>query len=145
MKLYDRNAFLTGVLALCALLVFAFGILEARPGTWILLLVIAGRAFYVALSKEGNRRNQFLTKHYDAAAEALFGRHHRWKTNLPLVVIAVFFVIALLLRFCTNRIFPIWIALIFVITLLLSTAYSVGLHHQIKEYIDSHYTEDPND
>lgn len=145
MKIYDQGALLSGLFALCALLLFAFNVLEARPGTWILLLVIAGRAFYVALSKEGHRRNQFLTKHHDAAAEALFGKYHRWKTNLPLVVLAVFFVIALFLRFCTNVILPIGVAVTFVLALLISTAYSVGLYRKITEYIDANYTEDSND
>lgn len=145
MKIYNQNAFLSGLFCACALPLFALGILDVGPGQWLLTIVISGRLLYIGLSKEGNRRNQFLTKHHDAAAEALFGKHHRWKTNLPLVVIAVFFVIALFLRFCTNVILPIGVAVTFVLALLISTAYSVGLYRKITEYIDANYTEDSND
>ena len=135
MKIYNKSAFITGVICSLSIPLLLLNIIPQGVIQWCLSLAITGRYLYIGLSKEAAKDNEKLSNHYKETAQSLYGKYYYLKTNLPLVLLATFFVPALLLRFVFDVYTPVWFAIIFVIALTVAVVYSIGVNSKIREHI----------
>lgn len=145
MKVYNKGAFLTGVVCAGALLLFAIDVLHADWWQWLISIAITVRLLYIGLTEEGSRQAKKVEDHYAETAASLHGKHHSLKTNLPWILVIVFYPIALFLRFAFEIYLPIWMHVGFVILLTVAAAYSIGIERSIREYIETNIPEDIQD
>lgn len=135
MKIYNKSAFAFGVLCAGGLLLFALGIISAAWWQWVLTIGISCRYLYVSLSKTASDYADAIRQHYNEAAISLYGKYALIKTNLPIILLAVFFSVALFIRFAFDIVTPVSAAIIFCILLTFSVAYSIGLDRNIQNTI----------
>lgn len=142
MKIYNRSAFIGGIICAGAFPLFALGIIEADWWQWMISIAITARLLYIGLSEPGSKQAQKVSEHYKETAVALYGKHYVYKTYLPVVLMAVFFPIALILRFGFDFYLPVWLYVVFVFVLTLSVAYSIGIERSIREHIEASISDD---
>ncbi len=145
MKIYNKSAFVTGVFCACSLPLFALDILHADWWQWLISIAISAKLLYVGLSKAGSERDKILNEKYKETAITLYGRFYFIKTNLPWIILGVFFVIALTIRFVFYIFLSFWIHAMFLIFLTIAVAYSIGIDRSIDEYIVMHTNKDNTD
>ncbi len=136
MKIYDKRAFAMGLLCAGSIPLLILDIIPSDPLQWVLSLTITGHFLYMGLSKEESEKEQAVGKYFKETAVSLHGKYYFVKTNLPLILLAAFFVPALLLRWIWDIVLPVWVAVVFVMVLTVSVAYSIGINRQIREHID---------
>ena len=136
MKIYNKSAFAFGVFCAFALPLFALGIIAADWWQWGLTIAISCRYLYQGLSKEANKKANTIQQHYKEVSVRLYGKYAYIKVNLPLVLLAFFFSIALFIRFAFDVIIPAEAAAIFCIILTVSVVYSIGLDRTIRATIE---------
>lgn len=137
MKIYNKPAFAFGLFCAGGLLIFALGIISVDWWQWVLTIAISGRYLYIGLSKNANAIHQ----HYNETAVKLYGKYALVKTNLPVILVVIFFGIALFIRFVFDIVTPVSIATIFCILLTISVAYSIGLDRTIQNAIKNEMDE----
>lgn len=122
-----------GVVFLLALLLFSLGILNADWWQWGLTIAISARYLYLGLSKTGSERQAKREKEYRSVSRKLCGKYAVLKTNLPLVLLAGFFSIALFVRFFLGIVIPVWVAGGFAAVFTVSAFYSIGWNRRIRQ------------
>jgi hypothetical protein len=135
MRIYNRSAFAFGVFCGCALLFFAFDIIQADWWQWLITLAISGRYLYVGLSKTASENANVVRQRHDETAVRLYGKYALVKTNLPIILLAAFFGVALFIRFAFDITTPVSVAVVFCILLTVSVLYSISLERNIKDAI----------
>ena len=135
MKIYNKSAFLFGAFCACALLLFALGIIEVEWWQWVITIAISGRYLYVGLSKTASENANTIHQNYKETATQLYGKYALVKANLPIILLVIFFGVALLIRFVFDIATPVGIAIVFCILLTITVAYSIGLDRNIKNAI----------
>lgn len=145
MKIYDKSSFLMGTLWLCAFPLLALDIIEGDWLKYIVTITISAMFFYRACSKTVSERNRIIGEHFKKTAISLYGRRYFIKTNLPWIMILVFFPIALTLRFVFYIWLPMWVYLIFVLIFTTSTFYSIVIMNRIKSDIEKRLRNDNTD
>lgn len=145
MKIYNKSAFVTGVFCAGSISLFALDILHADWWQWLISIAISVRFFYVGLSEASSERENILNEKYKETAISRYGRFYFIKTNLPWIIIGVFFAVALTLRFVFYIFLPIWIYAMFLIFFTIAVAYSIGINRSIDEYIVTHTNKDNTD
>lgn len=144
MKIHDKGFFAWGVGCLCALLLFAFGIIKAAFWQWIIVFTFGASFFHIALSKSESERHSRIEKSYRRVSQELYGKHVAIKTNLPWIIAGGFIVVALFVKFMLDIIIPEWIVICFIGIFLVSVFYSIGLERKIIEHIDKETETDSN-
>ena len=137
MKIYHKSSFITGVLFAGLLLLFALDILHGSWWQWLFAGALAAKYLYNGLSQSASQRNHKLHQHYRETATALYGRYYALKENLPFLLVAVYLGVGLFLRFVLEIWLPNWLHVVFVLTLLVSAFYSIGVQKAITDRIDS--------
>ena len=135
MKIYNKSAFLFGVFLAGALFVFALGIISVDWWQWVIITAFSGKYLYAGLSKTANENANTIRRSYKETASKLYGKYALIKTNLPMILLAIFFGAALFIRYAFDIVTPVGIAIIFCILLTSSVAYSIGLDRNIKKAI----------
>ena len=135
MKIYNKSAFITGVICAGSIPLLLLGVIPSGFIQWALSLVITSRYLYIGLSPDASRDYETVSSRYKETAIALYGRHYYWKTGLPLFLLAGFFLPALVLRYGFEIYTPAWLAVLFNIALTISVFYSIGLNRKIRETI----------
>ena len=137
MKIYHKSSFITGALFAGLLLLFALNILHGSWWQWLFSGALAAKYLYNGLSASADQRNRKLQQHYRETATTLYGRHYALKENLPLLLVAVYLGVGLFLRFVLEIWLPDWFHVVFVLALLVSAFYSIGVQKAITDRIDS--------
>ncbi len=135
MKIYNKSAFTFGVFCAGALLFFALGVIAVEWWQWAITIAISSRYLYIGLSKTASENTNAIHQHYHETAVKLYGKYALIKANLPVILLAVFFSVALFVRFVFDIITPVSVAIIFCILLTISVLYSIGLERNIKNTI----------
>ena len=135
MKIYHKNALILGIICSFSIPLLILEVIPSGIFQWIISLAITGRFLYIGLSKEGHQDNQKLSTYYKETAVSLYGKYYFLKTDLPLILLAGFFVPALLLRLIFDIATPVWVAVLFVMILTAAVIYSIDVNRKIKEYI----------
>ena len=141
MKIYSKSNFIAGVLCLIA---FVLNVLNIKAVDWWYLLIsfaFAAKFLYTGLTKSGSDRAKHMDAHYDKTARMLHGKHYELKSNLPLILFGGFLVVGMVLKILDVWM-PGWFIAVFMVALVVSTAYSIGLHRQITAYIDEHIPQE---
>ena len=148
MKIHCKPAFASGLLCAGGLLLFASGIIAAEWWQWVFTIAISARYLFTGLSKSAAENADALHRHYSETAVALYGKYALIKTNLPLILLAVFLGAALFLRFAFDLVTPASAAAVFCVLLTVSAAYSIGLDRTIQKTIqngpETPHAEDPH-
>ena len=144
MKIYSRSHFVAGLIGLAVLGLYAVDVMDADWWHWPIAFAFAVRFLYTGLTKSGSERAKHMDAHYDKTARMLHGKHYEIKSNLPLILFGGFLVVGLVLKLLDIWM-PGWFIAVFMVALLVSTAYSIGLHRDVTDYIDEHIPqeEDP--
>jgi len=137
MKIYDKESFIWGLIFLCPLPLFALKIIEVEWWQWLLTITLAAKNLYSGLSKAESDRQRYIKQNYKRVSEKLFGRYVSIKTNLPLIILSVFFAVALIIRYTMDYIIPVWSILVVLLIATTATFYSVGISRQIVEHIEN--------
>ena len=137
MKIYNKSEFLFGVFCACALPLFALGIIKVDWWQWIITIAISGRYLYTGLSETASENSNTIHQHYNDTAVKLYGKYALIKTNLPIILLVIFFGVALIIRFVFDIVTPVIIAIAFCILLTISVAYSIGIDRNIKNAIEN--------
>ena len=143
MKIYNRHSFICGLLFLCALPLFAFDIIEVDWWQWIITIAISGKFLYTGLSESENRRQERIANNYQQVSKQLLGRYAALKVNLPVVILVVFFAIALFVRFVFDCIIPVGIVVVVLLAATVALFYTIGVNRQITEYIENEADNPP--
>ncbi len=143
MKIYNKSAFASGLFCAVGLFIFALGIISVDWWQWVLTIAISGRYLYIGLSKTANDNANAIHQYYNETAVKLYGKYAIVKTNLPIILLVLFFGIALFIRFVFDIVTPASIAAIFCILLTISVAYSINLDRTIQNAIKSEMDESP--
>ena len=69
----------------------------------------------------------------------MYGKHYYLKTNLPLIMMGVFYPIALILRFICQIWLPIWVWVLFTVLLTVAVVYSMGINRDIVQKIEEEH------
>lgn len=142
MKIYDSTSFLMGILWLCAIPLFALGIIEGGWLRYTVAISFSAVLFYRAFSKTASERDRIKRAHFKETAISLYGRLYFIKTDLPWILIFVFFPVALTLRLVFHIWLPIWVGVVFVSILTVSTLYSIGIIDRIRSDIEENARKD---
>ena len=137
MKIYSKSYFIGGLIGLAVLVLYAVGVWEAHIGNWVIAIAFTARFLYTGLTESGSGRMKHLNTYYEETGRMLHGRYHVLKRNLPLIVLAGFMVVGLVLK-ALDVWMPGWLIVVFVLSLTVAAFYSIGLHREITEYIDEH-------
>lgn len=139
MEIYNKNHFAMGLFWL----VIALGLfLNDGAGDllkWLVAIAFAVKFFHSALSKAGNAAAERRRVHYEEAATALYGRHYALRTNLPLLVLLPFLVLAFVLRFGFAIWLPVWLYVADLLVATVAAFYSIGVERRITEHIEAKY------
>ena len=141
MKIYSKSNFIAGVLCLIAFVLNVLNILEIDWWYLLISFAFAAKFLYTGLTKAGSDRAKHMDAHYDKTARMLHGKNYELKSNLPLLLFGGFLVMGMVLKLLDIWV-PGWILGAFVVALAVSTAYSIGLHREITEYIDEHFPQE---
>ena len=141
MKIYSKSNFIAGLIGLAVLGLYAAGVREAHMGNWMIAIAFTVSCLYTGLTKSGSGRAKHMDAHYDKTARELHGKYHALKRNLPVIVVAGFFAVGLVLK-ALDVWMPGWLIVLFLLSLVVSAAYSIGLHREITEYIDEHIPQE---
>ena len=126
------------------LIAFVLNVLNILEVDWWYLLIsfaFAAKFLYTGLTKSGSERAKHMDAHYEKTARKLYGKYHTLKRNLPVIVVAGFFAVGMVLKLL-NVWLPGWLIVLFLLSLVVSAAYSIGLHREITEYIDEHIPQE---
>ena len=82
-----------------------------------------------------------MDTHYETTARMLHGKYYELKANLPLILFGGFLAVGMVLK-RLDLWMPGWSLGVFIVALVVSTVYSIGLHKQITEYIDEHIPQE---
>lgn len=137
MKIYNKQSFIWGLIFLCPLPLFAIKIIEAEWWQWLFTAALAAKNLYEGLSKNESERQKHIERNYKRVSEKLFGRYVSIKTNLPLIILGVFFTAGIIIRYSLNYIIPVWVILVILLMATIATFYSVGISRQIVEHIEN--------
>lgn len=137
MRIYDKESFIWGLIFLCPLPLFALKIIEVEWWQWLFTAALAAKNLYEGLSKDESERQKHIERNYKRVSQKLFGRYVSIKTNLPLIILSVFFAVALIIRYALDYIIPIWVILVVLLIATTATFYSVGISRQIVEHIEN--------
>lgn len=139
MKIYSRSNFIAGVICLIA---FVLNVLN-QVDWWYLLIsfAFAVKFLYTGLTKAGSQRAKHMDDHYGKTARKLHGKYYPLKKNLPLIVLAGFIGVGLVLK-ALDVWMPGWLIAVFMLALVVSAANSIGLHNQVEDYIDEHIPQE---
>ena len=107
----------------------------------LISFAFAAKFLYTGLTKSGSDRAKHMDAHYDKTARMLHGKHYELKSNLPLILFGGFLVVGMVLKILDVWM-PGWFIAVFMVALVVSTAYSIGLHRQITAYIDEHIPQE---
>ena len=143
MKIHNKHSFICGLLFLCALPLFALGIIEVDWWQWIVTIAISGKFLYTGLSESENRRQERIANNYQRVSKQLLGRYAAIKVNLPIVILGVFFTAALIARFVFDYIIPIGVVVVVLLAATVALFYTIGVNRQITEYIENEAEEPP--
>lgn len=141
MKIYNKNCFIFGLVCLCALPLFALEIIKVDWWQWLFTIAISGKYLYIGLSKNESRRQAHIEKNYKSVSHKLLGRYASIKTNLPLVILGVFFAVAIIIRYALDVTIPVGIVVVVLIFTTVAAFYSIGLNRQIAAYIEDEESE----
>ena len=141
MKIYSKSNFIAGLIGLAVLGLYAAGVWEAHMGNWVIAIAFTVSCLYTGLTKSGSGRAKHMDAHYDKTARKLHGKYYSMKKNLPLIVLAGFFAVGMVLKILDIWM-PGWVIAVFMLALVVSAAYSIGLHREITEYIDEHIPQE---
>ena len=141
MRIYNKSAFAFGLFCAGGLLIFALGIISADWWQWVLTIAISGRYLYIGLSKTAYDNANVIHQHYNETAVKLYGKYALVKTNLPIILLVIFFGGALFFCFFFDIVTPVSIAAVFCVLLTVSVAYSIGLDRRIQNTIKSEMDE----
>ena len=144
MKIYNKSSFFSGLFFLATLVIFMLDIVHADWWQWIICFMACINLLYIALSKDGSRYNDIINQKYKETAVKLYGKYYMVKTNLPIIIIVVFLLLAYLIRVKFDFIIPIWGWFLFIFISTVATAYSIGLDRSIKKYIGDNIKNDDN-
>lgn len=144
MKIYNKSAFAFGIFCAIGLIFFALDIISVDWWLWIIVIAVSGKHLYLGLSETANQKEDIIRQCYHETAVKLYGKFYRIKTNLPTILLIVFFVPALFIRFAFDRTTPVGIAVAFCILLTISVAYSIGIEKNIKNFILEERQESQN-
>ena len=141
MKIYSKSHFVAGVLCLIAFVLNVLNILEVDWWYLLISFAFAAKFLYTGLTKAGSERAKHMDAHYDKTARKLHGKYYEIKANLPLILFGGFLVVGMVLKILDVWM-PGWFIAVFMVALVVSTAYSIGLHRQITAYIDEHIPQE---
>lgn len=141
MKIYSKSNFVAGVLCLIAFVLNVLNILEVDLWYLLISFAFAAKFLYTGLTKAGSERAKHMDTHYETTARMLHGKHYELKSNLPLILFGGFLVVGMVLKILDVWM-PGWFIVVFMVALVVSTAYSIGLHRQITAYIDEHIPQE---
>ena len=143
MKIYNKSSFICGLLFLFALPLFALGIIQVDWWQWIVTIAISGKFLYTGLSESENRRQKRIRDNYQRVSKKLLGRYAAIKVNLPILILGVFFAVALIIRFLFDCIIPVGVVVVVLLAATVALFYTIGLNRQITEYIQNEADEPP--
>ncbi len=135
MRIYNKSAFLFGILCVGGLFLFALDIISVDWWQWVLAIAISCRYLYVGLSKTANKQAAAIRQSYKETAIMLYGKYALVKTNLPIILTVSFFGIALFIRVAFDFITSVGVVTIFCILLTISVVYSISLDRTIQNTI----------
>ena len=141
MKIYSKSNFVAGVLCLIAFVLNVLNILEVDLWYLLISFAFAAKFLYTGLTKAGSERAKHMDTHYETTARMLHGKHYELKRNLPLILFGGFLVVGMVLKILDVWM-PGWFIAVFMVALVVSAAYSIGLHREITEYIDEHIPQE---
>ena len=141
MKIYSKSNFVAGVLCLIAFVLNVLNILEVDLWYLLISFAFAAKFLYTGLTKAGSERAKHMDTHYETTARMLHGKHYELKRNLPLILFGGFLAVGMVLK-RLDLWMPGWSFGVFIVALVVSTVYSIGLHKQITEYIDEHIPQE---
>ena len=141
MKIYSKSNFVAGVLCLIAFVLNVLNILEVDLWYLLISFAFAAKFLYTGLTKAGSERAKHMDTHYETTARMLHGKHYELKSNLPLILFGGFLVVGMVLKILDVWM-PGWFIAVFMVALVVSAAYSIGLHREITEYIDEHIPQE---
>ena len=141
MKIYSKSNFVAGVLCLIAFVLNVLNILEVDLWYLLISFAFAAKFLYTGLTKAGSDRAKHMDAHYDKTACMLHGKYYELKANLPLILFGGFLAVGMVLK-RLDLWMPGWSLGVFIVALVVSTVYSIGLHKQITEYIDEHIPQE---
>ena len=141
MKIYSKSNFIAGILCLIAVVLNVLNIVEVDWWYLLLSFAFAAKYLYTGLTKAGSDRAKHMDAHYNKTARMLHGKYYEIKANLPLILFGGFLVVGMVLNLLDIWM-PGWFLAVFMMALLVSTVYSIGLHKQITEYIDEHIPQE---
>lgn len=133
MRLYHPIPFFAGLLFTAALLLFVLGVIPAEWWEWLLSGALAVKYLQMGLTESDH--GLIRSQQDRNTAIALHGSHYALKLHLPLLLLSVFFPAALLARALFDLVLPVWAAVVFVLALALSVAYSIGIDRSIRAQI----------
>ncbi len=136
MKIYHKKYFAWGIIFLIPLPLFISGVIKADLWQWVLSIGLSAKFLFAGLSKHEGEHQKNIEKNYQRVSQELFGKYAGIKTNLPWVVMGVFFTGSLFVRYLLDIVIPVWIAVFFVIILAISVFYSLNLNQKIIKQID---------
>ena len=140
MKIYSKRHFAAGLFSLAAFLVAALNLVEGSWTDKLFIFALAVKYLYTGLTKSGSERAKYVKTHYDETDRMLHGKYHVLKGNLPLIVLAGFMIVGLVLK-ALDIWMPKWLIAVFMMAMLATVFYSIGLHRDVTEYIDEHFPE----
>ena len=144
MKIYSKSCFISGILCLASLVLYALGVLRSSGWQWVLSAVFAAKFLHIALSESEHRRQQHLKRRWKDVSGKLYGPLAALKLNLPWVITGGFFAVALVIRLGFGIVIPVWVVICYVAALTLSAFYSLGLNRSITEQIDQEIDSEPD-
>lgn len=136
MKIYNRPAVAFGVFCAGMLLLFALGVIPADWWQWVFAAVLSARYLYIGLKSDGGAAEAVRQRYHETAVK-LYGKYARLKTNLPILLLAVFFSAGLFVRLVFDVAVPGGIGIIFCVLFTISVLYSVGLDRTIRSAIEA--------
>ena len=141
MKIYSKSNFIAGLIGLAVLVLYAVGVWEAHMGNWVIAIAFTANCLHAGLTKTRSDRMKHLAAHYDETARMLHGKYYALKRNLPLLVVAGFIVVGLVLKVLDIWI-PEWFLGVWVVALLAAGVYGWVVLRSITEYIDEHFPQE---
>lgn len=142
MKIYDKSSFGMGLLWLCAFPLFALDVIKGDWLKYMIAISLSAMFFHRAFSKAASEQNHITAKQFKEMALSRYGRRYVIRTNLPWILLLAFFPTALLLRLAFHIWLPMWVYGAFVLSLTLSTFYSIGIINSIKSEIEKNARND---
>lgn len=135
MKIYNKSYFFMGLFCLGAIPFFVFDIIHVDWWQYGITIAISSSFLYRGISQKRSEQDRVFREHFRETALSMYGPFYSAKVNLPWILILIFFPFALILRLVFLIWIPIEVALVFVIILMISAIYSIGIVNDIKSDI----------